>query len=455
MISRRLAEFAAALEPGAVPEAVRARARHLILDAVGCALAAARFDFAAPTLAAAAALGGQGPRAVIGQAARLPLRDAVLANGILIHGLDYDDTHTEGIVHVTVVAFPAALGVAAELGRSGREFLAAYIAAVEAAARLGAAAKGGFHHVGFHATSVVGAFAAALAAGKLHGLDAPRLADAQGIALSVAAGSLQFIEDGAWTKRFHPGWAGVGGITAAALAREGFSAPQAAYEGRFGLYKSHLGALEARCDYARATAGLGADWETMNVAVKPFPACHFVHAFIDAALALRLQVGELSRIERIVALVPAEVVQAVCEPAAAKRRPANDYDAKFSVPYAIAAALRAGKFGLAELDERAVRDPATLALAAKVEYRVDPASSFPRHYSGEVRLQLAGGGELRHREQVNRGAAERPLSNAEVEAKFMENAAFGGADRAVRIRDAVLGMEAASARQLEEALGGR
>lgn len=453
MISRQLAEFVAALEPGAVPEAVRSRARHLILDAVGCALAAARFDFAAPALRAAAELGGKGPRAVIGQAARLPLRDAVLANGILIHGLDYDDTHTEGIVHATVVAFPAALGVAAELGRPGRELLAAYIAAVEAAARIGAVARGGFHKVGFHATSIAGAFAAALAAGKLHGLDAAELATAQGIALSVAAGSLEFIEDGAWTKRFHPGWAGVGGITAATLARQGFTAPRAAYEGRFGLYRSHLGALEAECDYARATAGLGSVWETMNVAVKPFPACHFVHAFIDAALALRKRGADPSRIERIVALVPAEVVAAVCEPAAAKRRPANDYDAKFSVPYAIAAALRAGKFGLAELEASAVRDPATLELAAKVDYQVDPASGFPKHYSGEVILHLAGGRELRHREPVNRGAGDRPLSNAEVEAKFMENASFAGAERrAAKIRDAVLGLEDLSARQMEEIL---
>jgi len=454
MISRQLAEFVAALAPGAVPDEVRVRARYLILDAVGCALAAARSDFAAPALRAAAELGGKGPRVVIGQAARLPLRDAVLSNGILIHGLDYDDTHTEGIVHATVVAFPAALGVAAELGRSGRELLTAYIAAVETAARLGAAAKGGFHEVGFHATSVAGAFAAALAAGKLQGLDAAKLAAAQGIALSVAAGSLEFIEDGAWTKRFHPGWAGVGGITAAALARQGFTAPQAAYEGRFGLYKSHLGALESSCDYARATAGLGTAWETMNVAVKPFPACHFVHAFIDAALALRRQGVDPLRIERVVALVPAGVVKAVCEPAAAKRRPANDYDAKFSIAYVVAAALRAGRFGLAELEESALRDPATLALAAKVDYEVDPAFDFPKHYSGEVVLHLAGGTKLRHREPVNRGAGDRPLSNAEVEAKFMENAAFGGASlRAARIRDAVLGLESVSARQVEEALG--
>lgn len=452
-ISRRLAEFASALECTAIPPEVRTRAKHLILDAVGCALAARRFDFAAPSLRAIAELGGAGTRGVIGQAGRLPLRDAVLANGILLHGLDYDDTHSEGIVHLTAAVFPAALGLAAELGKSGRDLLAAYVAGVEAGARLGSVPKGGFHQVGFHPTGVVGAFAAALAAGKLHGLDAARLVHAQGVALSVAAGSLEFLEDGSWTKRFHPGWAGVGGITAAAMAKHGFVAPAAAYEGRFGLYKSHLGALEAQCDYERAASGLARIWETMNVAVKPFPACHFVHAFADAAIALRRQGLEAGKIASITALVPAEVVKTVCEPAAKKRRPANDYDAKFSVPYVIAAALRRGKFGLEELEEAALRDPDTLALAARVDYRVDPDSGFPKHYSGEVIVRLADGRELRQREQINRGSAERPLGNAEVEAKFMQNAVFGVAEpQARRIRDAVLGLDDAPARALEGVL---
>ena len=452
-ISLRLAQFVAGLDWRAIPAVVRERAKHLILDAVGCAFAAKRFDFAVPSLRAIAQLGGKGERAVIGHAERLPLRDAVLANGILMHGLDYDDTHSEAIVHLTVGVLPAALGLSAELQKSGRDLLTAYIAGVEAGARLGAVAKGGFHQAGFHPTGIVAAFASALAAGKLYGLDAARLAHAQGVALSVAAGSLEFLEDGAWTKRFHPGWGGVGGITAAAMARHGFVAPAAAYEGRFGLYKSHLGALESECDYARATSGLTETWETMNVAVKPFPACHFVHAFADAAIALKRQGLDVEKVASITALVPKEVVHAVCEPAANKRRPANDYDAKFSVPYVIAASLRAGKFGLEELEEAALRDPDTLALAAKVEYREDPDSDFPRYYSGEVIARLADGHERRHREQINRGNADRPLSNAEVEEKFMHNAAYCiPPEGARRVRDALLRLDEVSACALEDIL---
>ena len=445
MISRDLADFAAGLEYARIPPMVRERAKRLMLDAIGCGLAAKRFDFAAASLAALRELGGSGPRAVVGHRERLPLRDAVLANGILMHGLDYDDTHTEGVVHLTVAVLPTVIGLGAELGRSGRDLLTAYVAGLECGARVASVAKGGFHKAGFHPTGVVGAFAAAIAAGKLYQLNPEQLADAQGVALSTAAGSLEFLQDGSWTKRLHAGWAGVGGITAAALARRGFVAPKAAYEGRYGLFNLYLSSVE---NLDRASAGLGSTWETLNVAVKPFPACHFVHAFADAAIALKKKGVDPQRVAAITALVPQEEVEVICEPAANKRRPANDYDAKFSLPYVVAASLRAGEFGLGELAPGALADEATLSLAAKVAYRVDPDSGFPRHYSGELIVRLADGRELRHRESINRGAADRPLSNAEVEAKFTGNAGSQA------IRDAVLHIENISSQHLEEAIVG-
>lgn len=446
MISHRLAEFVAGLRYEAIPPEVRDRAKRLILDAIGCGLAAKRFDFAAASLHGIADLGGAGPRAVVGHASRLPLRDAVLANGILMHGLDYDDTHTEGVLHLTVAVLPAVLGLAAELGKSGRDLLTAYVAGIEAGARIASVARGGFHQAGFHPTGVVGAFAAAIAAGRLYELTETQLVNAQGAALSVAAGSLEFLADGSWTKRLHAGWAGVGGITAAALARRAFVAPAAAYEGRFGLYNLYLKKPAPALE--RATSGLGAIWETLNVAVKPFPACHFVHAFADAAIALRDKGVDPAKVASVTALVPEGAVAVICEPAANKRRPANDYDAKFSLPYVVAASLRAGRFGLAELEEAALADPATLELAAKVGYRIDPDSDFPKHFSGELIVRLADGRELRHREAINRGAADRPLSNAEVEAKFLDNCA------SEPIRRAVLELDSRSARDLEEAIVG-
>ena len=455
-ISEQLADFTARLSLEQVPGAVALRAKYLLLDAIGCGFAARKEPFAARIAASVAKLAGEGPRRVLGMAYRLPLRDAAVVNGALMHGLDYDDTHAAGVIHLTVSTFPAALGAAAQVGASGAELLAAYIAGVEAGARIAAVVKSGFHQVGFHPTGVVGAFASTLVAGRLMKLTSERLAGAQGIALSLASGSLQFIEDGSWTKRIHPGWAAACGITAASLAADDIPAPREAYEGRFGLYRSHLppAALDA-CDFSLATAGLGARWEIENVAVKPFPACHFVHGCADAAIALHRAGVDPKRVRSIVARVPEGVVKAVCEPLAGKRRPKSDYDAKFSLPYAVASGLARGRLGLAELAPEALVEPSIEKLMDKVEYALDPESTFPRHYGGEVVVTLDDGRTLANRVAVNRGNPDRPLSNAEIEAKYFENCAISLEEtQARKIRDLVLDLDSVkNAVLFEAALG--
>jgi len=456
-IAASLARFMADLSLERMPESVAALARYLVLDGAGIAFASGRFDFARRTLAAMRGLAdGGGEGVVIGFPDRLPFRDAAIVNGLLVHGLDFDDTHLGGVVHVTTSLLPTILAVGARLRRSGAEALAAYVGGVEAMARLGAVAKGGFHQVGFHPTGLVGAFACALAAGKLMGLDEQQLATAQGIVLSTASGTLEFLEDGAWNKRLHPGWAAAAGITAAALAQGGFVGATKAYEGRFGLYASHLQEHLARADLDLATAGLGEQWELMNVAVKPFPACHFTHACADAAIALRrVHRVDPASVRRIKALVPAETVKTICEPVANKRRPANAYDAQFSIPFIVASALRYGRFGLAELTDAALADCETLALAERVDYEADPASEFPRFYSGELILERSDGVVLRHREARNRGSSDRPLADAEILAKFAGNCRGTPAEaRADRITDRLLSLhEAADMGEVAAQLG--
>jgi len=453
-ISERLGDFAAGFVLGDAPQAVLLRAKHLLLDAIGCAFAAREQDFARRIAGSVAKLAGPGPRGVLGMSQRLPLRDAALVNGMLMHGLDYDDTHAAGVLHLTVSTFPAALATAAHVGASGAELLAAYIVGVESGARIASVVKGGLHQVGFHPTGVIGAFAASLVAGRLLQLSRPRLVGAQGIALSLASGNLQFIEDGSWTKRIHPGWAAACGITAASLAADDIPAPRAAYEGRFGLYRSHLPPAElAACDFSLATRGLGSVWEIDNVAVKPFPACHFVHACADAAIALRAAGVDPRHVRSIRALVPEGTVKAVCEPLAAKRRPKNDYDAKFSIPYAVASGLARGRLGLAELLPAAFVEPAIEQLMDKVDYAIDPASTFPQHYTGEVIVTLEDGRTLNHRVAINRGNPERPLANAEIEAKYFENCALTLSEAAARrIRDQVLALDSVTRADQFEAL---
>ena len=441
-IARTLARFARALTLEDVPEAVVERAKLHILDAVGIGLAASRYDFSHKTLTAIHGLAGDGPYPVIGMPARLPLRDAAQMNGFLIHGLDYDDTHVGGVIHATTSAVPTVLAAGQRHGASGRAMLEAYLVAIEGAARIAAAAQGGFHRLGFHPTGMVGVFGATLAAGRLAGMTESQLAHAQGIALSMASGSLQFLDDGAWTKRMHPGWAALAGISTAALAQQGFQGPAEPYEGRFGLYALY-GAPDAEIDWAMCTAGLCEDWEMLRIGIKPYPACHLVHALGDAAQALRDEHGLTpADVESVDALIGEGCVSVVCEPEAAKRRPASAYEAQFSAHYMIASVLSRGRFTLAELESEAYTDPAALALCDKIAYRVDPDSAFPTYYSGEVVIRTTDGRTLRHREQVNRGADTRPLSADEIVAKFRDNAAMTLApDRAERALDAVMALD--------------
>ena len=446
LISRTLAQFAHDLSFDAIPQEVRERAKHLMLDATGIAYASGSYDFAHKTLTAIAGLGGDGRVPVIGLPQRLSPRDAALVNGVLAHGLDFDDTHTGGIIHSTASVWPTVMSTAFMRGKSGADLITAYIAGVEAATRLGAVGSGHFHQVGFHPTGMIGVFGCTLAAGTLMGLSPQALTMAQGIALSMAAGSLEFLEDGAWTKRMHPGWAAQAGITAAALGREGFVGPTRAYEGRFGVFNSYLqGGLEDE-RWGRATAGLGSIWETMAIAVKPLPACHFTHACADAAMILaRQHQFEIDDIVRIKALVPGEVVKTVCEPVANKRRPANAYDAQFSIPYLVAASLIRGQFTLAELEPDALTDETILRVCDLVDYEVDPRSTFPRHYTGDVQISLRDGRVLMHREAMNRGCADRPLSNAEIIEKFTGNARMRlSARQAAEVQEAVLGLDRAA-----------
>lgn len=456
-IPAQVTHWASGLTLDAIPADVRERACHLMLDALGIGLASTRYDFAQQTLAALRAMNGPvqgGDVPVLGMNLRLGLRDAALLNGLLIHGLDYDDTHPRGVVHATTSVLPAALAMATRQGGSGADLLLAYVAGMELTTRLGAAAGGAFHKVGFHPTGLLGAFGSALAAARLLGLDAATAAQAQGVVLSLASGSLEFLQDGSGTKRLHPGWAAAAGISAAYLAQHGMSGPRAAYEGRYGLYASHIGADMPGVDLSILTATLGREWEIAQVAVKPMPACHFTHAAADAASALS-PAWAGAPVRRIRVLIPQPTLAVVCEPIANKRAPQNAYESQFSVPYSVATGLRFGRFGLEALEPAAFTDPNTVALAQLVECEADPAADFPRFFSAELRVELADGRVLHHREAVNRGAEGRPITNADIEAKFFDNATrCVPRAHAQHIRDAVLGLQQqASAAAVAHLLG--
>jgi 2-methylcitrate dehydratase PrpD len=452
--ARGLAEFVAGMRLTQVPTPLRERARLFILDAVGVGLAARRYPFAESALAGAIALGGNGTSTVIGHSQRLPLRDAALVNGVLLHGLDFDDTHLTAIIHPTVTCLPAAIGVAEVARASGADMLAAYIAGMECAIRIGASVNGGFHHVGFHATSVISHFSSALVAGRLLGLEAEALVRAQGIAASTASGVQVFLEEGAWTKRLHPGWGAVAGITAATLAKNGFFGPSRAYEGRFGLFETHLNEHAAAVDLGRITAGLGAEWELADTSIKPYPICHFIHGAAEAALRLHRDVKPTpASLAEIRVRIPKDTLPIVAEPAAIKTEPANDYDAKFSAQYVVATCLLKGRIGLAELTEQARNDPIVRALARRVAVEADPDSGYPKYMSGGVSVLTTDGRRHDAYVPINNGSGERALDAEGIAEKFFASAELSVPHaKAVRVRDAVLALETISVAELADAL---
>jgi 2-methylcitrate dehydratase PrpD len=449
-----IARFVAGLRYQDIPPAVRERARIQILDGLGVGLASNAYPFADKAIAGLRALGGEGGCTVLGRRERLPMRDAALANGILIHGLDFDDTHLASIVHATAAALPAALSLAEALDLHGRDLLTAYVAGMEVAIRLGAAVKGGFHHVGFHATGIVSHFSSAIVAGKLLDLTEGELVSAQGIAASSAAGVQVFLEEGAWTKRFHPGWGAVGGITAAHLARHGFVGPSRPYEGKFGLFDTHLHDAGTTIEAGRLSAGLGVQWELCDTAIKPYPVCHFVHGAADAAIALHAELPGPQAVTRIRVLLPTPTLPVVAEPAVDKKRPQTDYAAKFSAPFVVATCLVHGRFGLAELQPEALADPEVLALCERTDCVSDPETAFPTYFSGGVELELADGRRLRRHVRINSGAGERALSIDEASDKFAAAAGMVlNVDRARRARDAILSIDERRVRETTETLG--
>src|SRR5688500_18196976 len=309
--SGRLSRWANELAPGAIPAEVRRAAVLHLLDGVGCAIGgrdepAARAAVAVATLATAPS-----EATVLGRPGRWPAPAAALANGTLVHALDFDDTHAGGLVHATAAVLPTALAVGQEVGATGAEIVTAAVAGYEAVCALAAAVPHGFHGRGFHATGVCGVFTSALIAARLYGLSPEVTVHALGIAGSSAAGSLEFLHSPATTKQLHPGLSAQAGITAARLARAGATGPATTFEGEHGLFRSYLG-VDLEPDELFG-ASLGRDWELPRISLKPFPACQLSHATLHAAARARdlLPSGWADRVTRIVTWLPEESVPIV------------------------------------------------------------------------------------------------------------------------------------------------
>lgn len=452
--AQRLASFTSSLTIGAIPDEVQEAAKLHLLDTLGTGLAAHGLDVADYARAAVVEPGVSGPATTVGVDGGLPAADAALANGTICHALDFDDTHSGAVAHVSVAVVPAALAVAEEQGSSGTDLLVALTAGNEVVIRLGMVAGAGFHARGFHPTAVCGVFGAAAAASKLRGLDAAATTNAIGIAGSMASGLLEFLSDGSATKRLHPGWAAHAGIIASRLAAHGATGPATVLEGRFGLYAAYLNRTDV--DLGPSLDDLGERWETPSIAFKPYPACHYIHASLDALRELHeAEPIPPEDVVEIVALTTEAGVSLVLEPLAAKHRPRSEYESKFSLPYSLASLLVRGGVDVSTYTDEAITDPAVLDLAARVRYEVQEYETFPKAFPGGVRVRLRDGTVREAQLPYQRGGPDNPMTGDEVVDKFRTNAALALCTESVsRIESAVLGLEGEQRLDFMRELGG-
>jgi 2-methylcitrate dehydratase PrpD len=420
-VAQRLAEWIVGLGTDDIPEPVRHAARRHLLDGLGDALASARADAVPAPVAVARGLGGPPESTLLTTDERVGAPAAALASGALVHGLDFDDTHAGGLVHATAVVLPVVLAVGEQVDADGAELLTAAVVGYEVVCRVAAASPHGFHARGLHATQVAGTLAAAAVAARLMRLDAETTTNALGIAGSSSGGLLEFLTTGASTKQLHPGSAALNGILAARLAGEGATGPATVLEGPHGIYA----ALSARdADPASVVADLGTRWETTRITIKPYPSCQLMHVTLDAVREVLPLEADL--VEEIVADVHPDSASIVCEPAAVKVEPRTSYDAKFSLPWSVAALVVDGHVGVDTYALDSIVRPGVVALARRVRTEVTASEGVAADAAGHVRVVLRDGTVLEGRVARSAGGPDSPLSDADLLAKFRSNA--GGRD---------------------------
>ena len=420
-VAESLAASIAAVTPATLPAAMRAMADNMVLDIIGLCLAARRTDY---IQAALDGTDGEGACTMIGHRRTGDSAGAALINGTAAHGEDFDDTFEGGPVHAGVVIAPALFAAAERFQLDGPALLLGIAVGAEVTCRLSTVAPRMVHKAGFHPTSVLGAIGAAAGVGAALRLAPPHLVDAMGIAGSMASGIIEYLADGSWTKRLHPGWAAQAGLRAALLARQKFEGPRTVFEGEHGLFNGF--AHTTKGNYAKLTGGFGKEWVAATIAFKPFACGTMTHPYIDCAIRLARRGIKADDIAEMVCEVGECTVHRLWEPLAAKQAVPNAYFGKFSTPFCIAAGFLTGDCGLAAFTEDMVRDPRIQALAKKVKYVVDPNNPYPDNYTGHIRATMRDGTVVEERQPHLRGGAHEPLGRDAIVQKFKANAAFGG-----------------------------
>lgn len=418
------AEYCAALEFERLPDEVVEQAKKLILDIVGNAIGGYHWMDSGPVVHEAVTRlerAETGPATVLPTGRTMSPEYASLINGTTAHSLDYDNHHAKGVIHTGSSVVTAAIAAAEDAQADGRTLIEGAVAGYEVACRLAMACNPhSAHEIGFHPTGTCGIFGATAAIGKIRGSSPQQLIDAFGINGSQASGSMQYNENGAWNKRAHPGFANHSAFIASALAESGFIGAALPIEGDYGFLKGYC----KRPLPEAATRGLGETYETLEMAIKPYPLCRYTHMVLELLINVaREEDLDPADVLAIDVNIPEYGVNLVARPEGAKKRPSSPVEAQFSAPFAAALALTEREAGL-DTFNRVITKPFTeeferLMQATTVSDTDEVNAMHPEKWPARVSLVTTSGTIERFGSEL-RGEPGIPMPWEDLDAKFAE-----------------------------------
>ena len=418
-LSKKIVDFALGLKYEDIPEDVIAYAKLLMIDSLGVSLACLDQPHAKQIYSVLSQKPAVPQATLWGSKVKVEADDAVLYNGSLIHGLDYDDTNGHGIVHPSSSVVNCGLTVGEVLGKSGKDILTAIIVGYEVLLRIAGFTNGRLHDRGFHPTGCCNAFSSACIAGKLMGVTPEQLMNTLGMCGSQAAAILEFLRDGTDIKKLHPGWGVHSALYDLEFAKAGFTGPIEVLEGKQGYFLAHIGTIDGVDEYFD---DFGKRWWTKEIAFKFYPVCHWLHGFNDILRKMEKEHNFGADDIEILEPIIDERVERVGYATPDKLHPATEYHQRFSLFYTMAMFAYKGRLGPKEINAKHMQDQGLLDMIDRVKVTVDPAAYVPGHFSAQLRVHLKDGRTFFGSQPYEKGSPENPATREDVLTKYYDNA---------------------------------
>ena len=416
IIAEEFSSWSKNLKVKDIPEKTQFTLKFLLKDICGIILSARNEDYVKSLVET---YKGSGNLISLGHSERFDLFSSAIIAGTAAHGEDFDDTFEGNPMHVGATMIPAMLSAAQKFNLDGDQILKGLAVGSELICRLALVAPTAMHKQSFHPTAVCGTFGVAAGLSSVLDLSEKQMVSALGVAGSFTSGIIEYLAEGSWTKRVHPGWSANSGMNATLIAKSGFYGPRTVFEGKHGFFEA-FALKEIERDYSHLTDGLGKRWENQNLAFKPFACGTMAQPFVDCAIKIRKKIKNLNEISSITAKVGEGTVHRLWEPLKEKRQPSTPYSAKFSVPYCVAVGFIRGDAGLNEFNEKSINDKEILNLASKVNYEIDPNNEYPKNYTGTLICKTSDN-EFSEHQPCFRGGVKEPLTKDDIDKKYNAN----------------------------------